>query len=89
MAHHEQDDMTVRVIPVARWPAIGWLVLVLVVAATAAWEWKMRSLGLHAGDVDDSPAHWAVERGRIDSGKNDGVVIVGQSRILFDTDLEV
>ena len=53
MTHHEQDDMTVRVIPTARWPAIGWLVLVLVVAATAAWEWKMRSLGLRAGDLDD------------------------------------
>ncbi len=89
MAHHEQDDMTVRVIPVARWPAIGWLVLVLVVAATAAWEWKMRSLGLRAGDLDDSPAHWAVERKRLDTGENDGVVIVGQSRILFDTDLGV
>jgi hypothetical protein len=89
MAHHEQDDMTVRVIPKARWPAIGWLVLVLVVAATAAWEWKMRTLGLRAGDLDDTPAHWAAERKRIDTGENDGVVIVGQSRILFDTDLGV
>jgi hypothetical protein len=47
-------------------------VLVLVVAATAAWEWKMRSLGLHAGDVG-TPAHWAAERRS--TGENDGVVI--------------
>ncbi len=89
MTHHEQDDMTVRVIPVARWPAIGWIVLVLVVAATAAWEWRMRSLGLHAGDVDDSKWHWAVERRKLAAGDHDNVVIIGSSRMLFDTDLDV
>ena len=89
MAHHEQDDMTVRVTPAGRWPAIGWLVLALVVVATAAWEWRMRALGLHAGDLDDSKWHWAVERRRLESGNHDGVVIVGSSRILFDTDLDV
>jgi hypothetical protein len=89
MAHHEQDDMTVRQIPAARFVAIGWLVLVLVVAATAAWEWRMRSLGLHAGDLDDSKWHWAVERRKLENGDHDGVVIIGSSRILFDTDLDV
>lgn len=90
MTHvHEQDEVTVREVPAARWAAIGWLVLVLVVAATAAWEWRMRSLGLHAGDLDDSKWHWAVERRRLEAGDHDGVVIVGSSRILFDTDLDV
>ena len=89
MAHHEQDDMTVRVTPAARWPAIGWLVLVLVVAATAAWEWRMRGLGLRAGDLDDGVSHWAVERRKLAAGDHDGVVIFGSSRILFDTDLDV
>ncbi len=51
---HWSDDVTVRDIPATRWSAIGWLVLVLVVAAVAGWEWKMRSLGLRAGDLDDS-----------------------------------
>lgn len=86
---HEQDDVTVRQIPPARWSAIGWLVLVLVVAAVAAWEWKMRSLGLRAGDLDDSKSHWAVERRKVAAGEHDGVVIIGSSRILFDTDLRV
>jgi len=35
---HEQDDVTVRQIPLAHFVSMGWLVLVLVVAATAAWE---------------------------------------------------
>ena len=89
MAHHEQDDMTVRVTPAARWPAVGWLVLVLVVAATAAWEWRMRGLGLRAGDLDDSVSHWSAERRKLAAGDHDGIVIFGSSRILFDTDLDV
>lgn len=87
--HHEQDDVTIRETPVARWAAIGWLTLILVVASVAAWEWKMRSLGLMAGDLDDTKSHWAVERRKVASGEHDDVVLVGTSRILFDTDLDV
>jgi len=86
---HEQDDVTVRQIPLAHFVSMGWLVLVLVVAATAAWEWRMRSLGLRAGDLDDGPSHWAVERRKLEAGDHDGVVIFGSSRLLFDTDLDV
>ena len=86
---HEQDEVTVREIPLIRFAATGLLVLMLVVAATAAWEWRMRESGLVAGDLDDSKSHWAVERQKIASGDHDGVVIVGGSRILFDTDLDV
>jgi hypothetical protein len=85
---HEQDDVTVRTIPRARYAAIGSLVLALTVAATAVWEWRMRSLGLRAGDLDDGASHWTVERRRIEAGDHDGVVIFGSSRILFDTDLD-
>jgi hypothetical protein len=89
MAHHEQDDMTVRRIPATRFVAIGWLVFVLIILATAAWEWKMRSLGLHAGDLGDGVLYWTVERRKLAAGDHDGVVIFGSSRILFDTDLDV
>jgi hypothetical protein len=88
MTHHEQDDVTVRVVPAVRWPAIAWLALALVVAATAAWEWRMRGLGLRAGDVDDGVSHWSVERRKLAAGDHDYVVIFGSSRILFDTDLD-
>jgi hypothetical protein len=86
---HWTEDVTVREVPQARLSAIGWLVLALVVAGVAAWEWKMRSLGLVAGDLDDSKAQWAVERRKIAAGDFDDVVIVGSSRILFDTNLDV
>jgi hypothetical protein len=86
---HEQDEVTVREIPAARLAAIGWLVVLLVLAGIGAWEWRMRTLGLHAGDLDDSPSHWMAERRRVAAGDHDGVVIVGSSRILFDTDLDV
>lgn len=89
MAHHEQDDMTVRVTPKARWSAVWWLIVVLVVAATLIWEWRMRSFGLRAGDLGDGPSHWAVERRKVQRGAHDDVVIFGSSRILFDTDLDV
>ena len=86
---HEQDVVTEREIPAARLLAIGWLVLVLVIAATAAWEWRMRALGLIAGDLDDNKSAWSVERRKVEAGNYDGVVIVGGSRILFDTNLDV
>lgn len=90
MTHvHEQDEVTVREIPAARLAAIRWLVVLLVLAGVGAWEWRMRALGLHAGDLDDSPSHWMAERRRVAAGDHDGVVIVGSSRILFDTDLDV
>lgn len=87
--YHDQDDVTVREIPKLRYAAIGWLVLAVFLAAMAAWELRMRSLGLFAGDIDDGPVAWALERERLETGEHDGVVIVGSSRILFDTDLGV
>jgi hypothetical protein len=90
MAHqHEQDAVTVRVIPQVRYAAAGWLAMVLVLVAVAAWEWRMRALGLEAGDLGDGRSHWAVERRKLAEGRHDGVVIIGSSRILFDTDLDV
>jgi hypothetical protein len=86
---HEQDIVTVREIPQARLRAIAWLVLVAVLAATAAWEWRMRSLELRAGDLGDGPSYWMAERRRLEADDHDGVVIVGSSRILFDTSLDV
>lgn len=84
-----EDEVTTREIPAARLAAIVWLALGIVVAATAAWEWRMRGLGLRAGDLDDGAAHWIVERRRVEAGDHDDVVILGSSRILFDTDLDV
>lgn len=81
------DEVLRRAVPAVRWGAAWWLALALVVAGVGAWEWKMRTLGLEAGDLDDSKSAWAVERRKVASGEHDGVVIIGSSRILFDTDL--
>lgn len=89
MHSYLKDEVTVRTIPDLRYAAIGWLVLALVVAGVAAWEWRMRSLGLRAGDLDDGASHWIEERRRIAAGDHDDVLILGSSRILFDTDLDV
>jgi len=83
------EDVTVREIPKARLVAMGWLVFLLVTAGVIAWELQMRSIGLVAGDLDDSKAHWAVERRKIAAGDYDDVVVIGSSRILFDTNLDV
>ena len=51
---------------------------------TAVWEWNARTnLGLRAGDIGDSPQAWAEARRAADHAP---VAIVGDSRILFDTD---
>ena len=44
-----------------------------------------RRIGLHAGDLDNSEVAWVKERIRSESA---AVAIVGDSRILFDTDLD-
>jgi len=64
---------------------IGISVLCAVTLLTSAWEWNARTnLGLHAGDIDDSAQAWAEQRRLADAAP---VAIVGDSRILFDTDL--
>ena len=80
------QPVPVRDIPARPWVQLGAVVLVLVALMLGAWEWHARaSLGLRAGDLDDSPQSWAEQR-RIASTAP--VAIVGDSRILFDTDLD-
>ena len=86
---HWSEGVVEREIPQTRLPAAGWVVIVLVAIVMVAWELRMRSLGLVAGDLDDSKASWSVEREKIAAGRHDGVAIVGGSRILFDTHLGI
>jgi hypothetical protein len=63
---------------------MGTFVFFGVLVLTSAWEWTARTqLGLRAGDIDDSPQAWAEARRAADYAQ---VAIVGDSRILFDTD---
>ena len=76
-----------RPIPALPWQKILLLVTSVTFVLMVAWEIEMRHLGLRAGDLDDGRPEWAVERRKIDSGPRDSVVIIGDSRILLDTDL--
>ena len=75
-----------------RVPSLPWVRLLVIAAASlcvllTGWELAMRHLGLRAGDLDDGHAQWAAERRKVDAGPRDSVVLIGDSRMLFDTDL--
>ncbi len=76
-----------RPVPAKPWPVIAFAAMLLFAALLALWEWRMRALGLETADLDDGASAWAEQRRRIDAG-NVQVAIVGDSRILFDTDLD-
>ena len=75
-----------RDVPPLPWARMALIVVLLVAALTAIWEWKMRSLGYEAGDLGYEPSAWAEQRRRLDTEPVQ-VAIVGDSRIYFDTDL--
>jgi hypothetical protein len=81
------QPVPVRDIPARPWVRMLAAAATLLVIAVGAWEWGMRALGLEAGDLDDGPSFWAEQRRRIDGG-DVAVAILGDSRILFDTDLD-
>jgi hypothetical protein len=73
-------------VPKHPWGGILAGVAVALVAGVAALEINARAnVGLHAGDLDNSQVAWIKERIRSESAQ---VAIVGDSRILFDTDLD-
>jgi hypothetical protein len=81
------QPVPVRDIPARPWAQILAAAAVLFVLAVGGWEWRMRAIGLEAGDLDDGPSFWAEQRRRIDAG-GVPIAILGDSRILFDTDLD-
>lgn len=76
-----------RDIPQQPWRAMALAVTVLVVLLTSLWEWKMRRLELIPGDLGENFDRWAELRRQVDKS-NVPVVIIGDSRILFDSDLD-
>jgi hypothetical protein len=82
----QAQPVPTRDIPAQPWVRIGTFVFFAVALLLTGWEWTARTrLGLRAGDIDDSPQAWAEQRRLADSAP---VAIVGDSRILFDTDLD-
>ncbi len=75
-----------RDIPDQPWRVITLVVAILVTLLTSAWEWKMRTLELIPGDLGGGYDRWAELRREVDK-RDVPVAIIGDSRILFDTDL--
>jgi hypothetical protein len=77
--------------PIPRQPWLRHLMVAAFITAAlvGGWEYLMRDkAGLRAGDLGDSRADWIVQRRLVDSAPKDSIVIIGDSRILFDTDLD-
>ena len=82
----QAQPVPTRDIPTQPWVRIGTVAFGCVALLMGAWEWNARAnIGLHAGDIDDSAQSWAEQRRLADAAP---VTIVGDSRILFDTDLD-
>jgi hypothetical protein len=80
----QAQPVPTRDIPARPWVKMGAFVFCAVTLLTLAWEWNARTnIGLRAGDIDDSPQAWGEARRAADHAQ---VAIVGDSRILFDTD---
>jgi hypothetical protein len=81
----QAQPVPTRDIPRQPWGRIMIAVGAVLLAGIAALEVNARAnIGLHAGDLDNSEVAWVEERVR---SENAPVAIVGDSRILFDTDL--
>lgn len=82
----QAQPVPTRDIPALPWARMGIAAFLAAALLVSLWEWQARTrIGLRAGDIDDSPQSWAEQRRLADFAP---VTIVGDSRILFDTDLD-
>jgi hypothetical protein len=75
-----------RDIPNQPWRAMSVVVAVLLVLLTSLWELKMRSLELVPGDLSGTYDVWAEQRRQVEK-RDVPLALIGDSRILYDTDL--
>jgi hypothetical protein len=80
----EAQPVPTRDVPRQPWGGIALSALIILTLGVTAIEVNARRIGLHAGDIDNSEVEWVKERARSEGA---AVAIVGDSRILFDTDL--
>ena len=72
-----------RIIPARPWRGMTVSVIMMLAVATAAWEIYCRSLG-YGPTLNDSEDLWAKVRRQVEP---ESVVIIGDSRAIFDLDL--
>ena len=81
---HSSTSSFERVIPARPWRGITVSVVMILAIATAAWEIYCRSLG-YGPSIDDSGDLWTEVRRQV---QPESLVITGDSRALFDLDLD-
>jgi hypothetical protein len=82
------QPVPVRDVPAKQWGSIVLAALAVGMVLIGGWEWYWRDFGAVPGYRDDD-ALWARQRRRIDEGDGDATVLIGASRTLFDTQLQV
>jgi len=73
-------------VPARRWGAILAAAAVTTALMAGGWEMWWRSRG-YQPSLEDDPDLWAAARSRVDSARRDQIILVGDSRTLFDMDL--
>lgn len=77
-----------RHIPDRPWNRIWVLALVLFAVLMTGWELYWRNYGAEPAYANSSGS-WSAQRRRIDEGEGNKLVLIGSSRVLFDTQLHV
>jgi hypothetical protein len=85
MAVPSSTSSSERPIPALPWRSLLLVTLLLTALGTIAWEVRVRTLGYGPG-LNDTSDLWADEREAV---KPDSLVLIGDSRMLFDVDLDV
>ena len=80
---HSSTSNFERPIPALPWKGLLLGTLLLTAIATVAWEIRVRAWG-YAPALNDTADLWADQRSAV---KPDSLVVIGDSRALFDTDL--
>lgn len=77
-----------REVPARNWLAMAGVAVLLTAGALAFWEHHVRALG-YVADYDDTPSLWVKQRQRLIGAKAEQWALVGDSRTLFDLDLDL
>ena len=82
------QPVPVRDIPPQPWRIVFLCAIAISTVLVAAWEFYWRDYGVVPG-YRNSNGQWAQQRRRIDHGEGGKTVLIGASRVLFDTQLPV